>query len=90
MVAFPNDHRDDSDWKNTGKRRTSHAIFTNGTYAYVMLVYLIFVGGPTFAVVYQAWRAWDFFVWWRPVQATTLSSDYGEAERLSDTGSLPG
>lgn len=49
-----------------------------------MLLYLILVGGPTFGILYQAWKAWDFAHWWRAAQATTLSSDYSDAERHAD------
>jgi hypothetical protein len=49
-----------------------------------MLLYLILVGGPTFGILYQAWKAWDFSHWWRSAQATTLSSDYSDAERRVD------
>ena len=49
-----------------------------------MLMYLIIVGGPTFAILYQGWRAWDYSHWWRAAQAVTLSSDYSDAERNAD------
>lgn len=49
-----------------------------------MLLYLLLVGGPTFGILYQGWRAWDFSHWWQPAQATTLSSDYSDEERRAD------
>lgn len=46
---------------------------------------LVLIGGPTFGILYQGWRAWDFSHWWCRTQATTLSSDYSDAERRADT-----
>lgn len=53
-----------------------------------MLLYFILVGGPTFGILYQAWRVWDYSHWWRAAQATTLSSDYSDAERRADNEPL--
>ncbi|MGR6327580.1 hypothetical protein ACU5AX_00785 [Sphingomonas sp. XXL09] len=49
-----------------------------------MLIYLLFVGGPTFGSLFYGWRAWDRAHWWRSVEAVTVGSDYSEAERLDD------